>query len=124
VDGKPARRTPFALEGLRSGQAVALAARARKHRPATIRVVVSEPRQSARLVLEPLPGTLHVTAIPWAEVFIDGKLTSDMPQAGVPVAAGVHKVRVRNAARGYDETFDVRIPPAGNVRIVREVEGR
>jgi serine/threonine-protein kinase len=122
VDGEEARVTPFTLRGLKAGQQISLSATAPKHRPLRTTITVEKPEETRRLALEPLPGTLQVTAIPWAEIFIDGKLISEMPQAGIEVKAGVRRVRLRNVARGFDRTFDVPVPPGGAKRFVHDLD--
>jgi serine/threonine-protein kinase len=123
VEGETQWRTPpFTLKRLRRGQRIRLEARAEAHRPTSAALTIRRPRGKKHLRLEPLPGVLVVTAIPWAEVFIDGKLVSDMPQTGVRVSAGEHRVRLRNRERGYDRTFPVTVPPGGTKRIRERVE--
>jgi serine/threonine-protein kinase len=75
---------------------------------------------------EPVPATsaeasarLHIGARPWAEVFIDGRRVGQTPISGLPLAPGLHHVRLVNGPLDAQRTIDVRLS-AGETRYVRE----
>jgi hypothetical protein len=110
-----ARRPPF--RGTKKRPAAAKAAAAARPVPETV--------AAAGLPLsEPPPGFLQVIAIPWADIFLDGKLVSNMPQAGIPVRPGKYRLRLRNAARGYDRTIEVEVASGDTTKVIREVDDR
>jgi protein kinase-like protein/PEGA domain-containing protein len=58
-----------------------------------------QPPRPARTALAPLaspPGYVNIYADPWASVSVDGKLLGSTPLPRVPLAAGVHRVRLEN----------------------------
>ena len=40
------------------------------------------------------PGRLFVNATPWGEVYVDGVLIGNTPQAGVSISPGAHRLRI------------------------------
>ena len=50
-------------------------------------------------------GTIHVNAVPWAEVWIDGTLVGQTPLGNHPVAIGPHRIVFRHPVLGEKE-FD------------------
>jgi tRNA A-37 threonylcarbamoyl transferase component Bud32 len=119
---KPVRRRPPAP----SPRATAAAPRPRPKPVSALSVTppAAEPlRREGTAPEAPVPGgMLQVTAIPWAQVYIDGKLITQMPQTGIPVKAGIHKVRIKNEGRGYDHTFNVNVGPGEARRVVWEID--
>jgi hypothetical protein len=49
------------------------------------------------------PGFVNIYADPWASVAVDGKPLGSTPLAQVPLAPGVHRVRLRNPKSGTVE---------------------
>ncbi len=62
----------------------------------TARVVQVTPGKVTTLAVEPPNGVLHVTAVPWAEVFMDGTRIGDTPIANYPASLGSHEIVLRN----------------------------
>ncbi len=52
-------------------------------------------------------GTLHVNAVPWAEIWIDGKLVGQTPIGNYPIAIGPHRVVFRHPLLGEKEIATV-----------------
>jgi hypothetical protein len=53
-------------------------------------------------------GRLDVNAEPWATVFVDGRRVGPTPLVGVPLTAGMHRVRFeRPSARPVDRVVYV-----------------
>ena len=62
----------------------------------TTRVVQITPNRVTTLAVEPPNGVLHVNAVPWAEVFMDGNKIGDTPIANFPASLGSHEIVLRN----------------------------
>lgn len=62
----------------------------------TTRVVQVTPNMVTTLAVEPPNGVLHVNAVPWAEVFMDGTKIGDTPIANYPASLGSHEIVLRN----------------------------
>ncbi len=61
------------------------------------------------LSIQPPGGRLSINALPWAQVWIDGKPVGETPIAYLPVAAGEHEIVFRHPALGERrETLIVR----------------
>jgi serine/threonine protein kinase len=62
------------------------------------------------------PGKLFVNATPWGQLYIDGQLAGNTPKANLPLAVGLHAIRVLR--EGY-EPFDriVRVEAGQTVRL-------
>ncbi|WP_073564459.1 serine/threonine-protein kinase [Archangium sp. Cb G35] len=60
-------------------------------------------------------GTLSVKAVPYADVYVDGKLVRRELQgtANIPLVAGPHKVTFKHPSR--TESFDITLAPNGRV---------
>ncbi len=54
-----------------------------------------EPGEERSISIQPT-GTLNANAVPWAEVWMDGKKIGDTPMAGVQVPLGTHEVTFKN----------------------------
>lgn len=74
----------------------------------------AEPAQNAA------PGTLRVNSLPWAHVFLDGRLIGNTPLRGVAVAAGTHSLRLVNPQFSLVKTVEITLEP-GRVLTVAEV---
>jgi hypothetical protein len=62
--------------------------------------------------LRPIPrghGRLTINSIPWAKVYLDGKLIGNTPLRAVPVVAGRHRVTLKDARKKTLRTFVTRI---------------
>ena len=62
-------------------------------------------------------GTLKIVILPWAEVWIDGKALDKQTPVTVELAAGTHRVRLKNDSR--EKTVTVRISP-GKTFVIEE----
>ncbi len=56
--------------------------------------------RTAEVALQPPMGTLSVNALPWAEVWIDGRRTGETPIGNVSIAIGNHEVLFRHPELG------------------------
>ena len=52
------------------------------------------------LTIQPPGGRVSINALPWAQVWIDGKPVGDTPIAYLPVAAGEHEIVFRHPDLG------------------------
>ena len=52
-------------------------------------------------------GTIHINAVPWAEVWIDGRSIGQTPIGNHPVAIGTHRIVFRHPVLGEKETTTV-----------------
>lgn len=55
----------------------------------------------------PRPGTLTVQTIPWTVVSVDDGLVGTTPMFRLELAAGPHRLRFKNEARGVDVVEDI-----------------
>ena len=62
------------------------------------------------------PARLFVNSTPWGQVYIDGQLVGNTPQANLVVAAGAHRVRVaRDGFQPWERA--VQLAPGQELRI-------
>lgn len=54
-------------------------------------------------------GTLRINSLPWAQVFIDGRMVGYTPQRGISLKPGDHDVRLVNSSFGMTKALRVRI---------------
>jgi eukaryotic-like serine/threonine-protein kinase len=62
----------------------------------TARTVEVEAGRVATIRVEVPNGVLHVNAVPWAEVFVDGRRIGETPIANLAVPIGAHEITLRN----------------------------
>jgi serine/threonine-protein kinase len=81
--------------------------------PAPIR---PQPIRPANPAGTPAPGRLFVNSAPWGQLYIDGQLVGNTPQANLVVPAGAHRVRV---VRDGFQTFErvVQLAPGQELRL-------
>ena len=60
------------------------------------RTVDVEAGRVATVRVEVPTGVLHVNAVPWAEVFVDGRRVGETPIANLAVPIGAHEIALRN----------------------------
>ncbi len=74
------------------------------------------PRPRVRRDVPAAPGRLFVNARPWGQVFVDDELIGNTPRVGVPIAAGMHRVRVsRDGFDSFERT--VQVAPGQDLRL-------
>jgi hypothetical protein len=62
------------------------------------------------------PARLFVNSTPWGQLYIDGRLVGNTPQANLVVAAGAHRVRVaREGFQAWERA--VQLAPGQELRI-------
>jgi hypothetical protein len=54
-------------------------------------------------------GTLRINSLPWAQVFIDGRMVGYTPQRGIKLTPGEHDVRLVNTSFAMSKALRVRI---------------
>jgi hypothetical protein len=64
------------------------------------RIVTVEANKTTRVPVSAPNGTMFVNALPWAEVFVDGRSIGTTPLGDVSVAVGTHEVVWRNPQLG------------------------
>ena len=52
------------------------------------------------LTIQPPGGRVSINALPWAQVWIDGKPVGDTPIAYLPIAAGEHEILFKHPELG------------------------
>jgi len=73
----------------------------------TMRQVDVQSGHVAQVGVELPLGTIHVNAVPWAEIWIDGKLVGQTPIGNYPIAIGPHRVVFRHPLLGEKEVATV-----------------
>ncbi len=53
-----------------------------------------------QISVEPPRSTIHLNAVPWAEVWIDGKSVGETPLGNLPIAIGPHEIVFRHPELG------------------------
>lgn len=54
-------------------------------------------------------GILRINSLPWAQVFIDGRMVGYTPQRSIALPPGEHAVQFVNSELDMRKTFQVRI---------------
>jgi hypothetical protein len=110
LDGVAQGEAPLALDAPRD--AFVLAARLAGYVPWQRRYprLDGETRVTIELVRKPVPvGYLTVNSIPWANVYVDGRLVGTTPIRSLRLTPGRHQVMLRTAAGRVLRTFAARI---------------
>jgi hypothetical protein len=68
------------------------------------RTVVIRPGATSSVKLDAPPGTLHINAVPWAEVWIDGERIGDTPIGNLQVKIGSREIVFRHPDLGERRT--------------------
>ena len=68
------------------------------------RTVVIRPGSTSSVTLDAPPGTLHINAVPWAEVWIDGERVGDTPIGNLQVKIGSREIVFRHPDLGERRT--------------------
>lgn len=63
-------------------------------------------------------GTLQVNSIPWAQVFVDGRLIGNTPQMNLQLSPGIHAVMLVNPDFSIQKSFAVEIEAGRTTRRV------
>jgi eukaryotic-like serine/threonine-protein kinase len=72
----------------------------------------------------PLPtGTVHVNAVPWAEVWIDGKRVGETPIGNLSIAIGPHELVFRHPELGEKTVLTV-VKPGAPTMIATDLRSR
>ncbi len=117
LDGRAVGRTPRRLEGLRPGEPVVVRLRLDGYRPAE-RTVTPAAGEVAivEVQLDPAFGALSVDALPWAEIWLDGRHLGPTPLFGRQVPAGPHTLRLVHPPTGRSVELEVHVEPDGETR--------
>lgn len=84
--------------------------------PATRPPVLQRSPSPQRARAAVAPGRLFVSATPWGELYIDGRLVGNTPKAELAIAAGRHQVRVvRDGFEPFEQT--IQVPAGRDVRL-------
>ena len=62
-------------------------------------------------------GFLSVSAVPWAEVRVDGRLLGATPRRSVPLRAGKHVVNLSCPPLAHDATLTIELQPEQELRV-------
>ncbi|MCK5797809.1 MAG: PEGA domain-containing protein, partial [Deltaproteobacteria bacterium] len=69
-----------------------------------------------------------INAVPWAEVYVDGRKVGVTPLIHHRITSGRHRVRLRNPARKRQRVLRIEIPRGGevkrNLKLCASREGR
>lgn len=79
------------------------------------RVTITE-GQLVNLTIAPPTGRVSINAVPWAQVWIDGRAAGETPLADVSIAAGQHTVTFRHPDYG-ERTETVTVRPGEETRV-------
>jgi hypothetical protein len=72
--------------------------------------------QAAAVALEPVSGSLSVNALPWAEVWIDGKSVGETPIGNLSLPIGNHELVVRHPELG-EQRRTIAVGASGPTRV-------
>jgi hypothetical protein len=109
VDGKPFGPTPITLSLDCRSLPYRLALTLRGHAQWQKELAIAEPTVQVAATLLPR-GSLSVNAIPWANLFIDGKPMGHTPRLGLPMDPGKHTLKLVTK-KGDTRTRTVDVPP-------------
>jgi hypothetical protein len=87
------------------------------------RAVVVQAGHTAKLRLEPPMGTLHVNAVPWAEVWIDNERIGETPIGNLPARVGTREIVFRHPELGERRTT-VLVTLTGPARVSMDLRKR
>ena len=82
----------------------------------TRRSVQVAPGQTTSITLDVPNGTLHINALPWAQVAVDGRAIGETPIANLSLPIGSHEVVFRHPELGEQRQMVV-IKPGPPVRV-------
>jgi hypothetical protein len=68
------------------------------------RTVVIHAGATSSVKLDAPPGTLHINAVPWAEVWIDGERIGETPIGNLPVRIGSREIVFKHPDLGERRT--------------------
>ena len=68
------------------------------------RTVTIKPGATSSLKLDAPPGTIHINAVPWAEVWIDGERIGETPIGNLPTKIGSREIVFRHPDLGERRT--------------------
>ena len=94
---------------------------------ATRVAAVPTPRAVETRASAAAPGTLSVTARPWVQVWVDGKMIAKetpLPGGGVEIPAGKHVLRVVNPTLQFDESRNFTMPAGGQAGFAVDVKAK
>jgi hypothetical protein len=87
------------------------------------RSVTVQAGRTSTLRLDPPSGTLHVNAVPWAEVSIDNRRVGETPIGNYQIPIGSHQVVFRHPELGERRT-DVLVTLKGPARLSMDMRTR
>ena len=78
--------------------------------------VAGSPRPARGGAAVVAPGRLFVSATPWGQLYVDGRLMGNTPKADLPISAGWHRVRVvHDGFEPFEQT--IQVPAGQDVRL-------
>lgn len=87
------------------------------------RTVTVQAGRTANLQLEPPHGTLHINAVPWAEVFVDNERVGETPIGNLKMPIGNHQVVFRHPELG-ERRATVLVTLVGPARISMDLRAK
>ena len=81
-----------------------------------IETVQVESNRATKIPSAPPMGRVSVNALPWAEVFVDGRKIGETPLAQVPIAVGAHEIVFRHPQLG-EQSRSVTVTAAEPARL-------
>jgi hypothetical protein len=72
--------------------------------------------KAVKIPAAPPVGSVSLNALPWAEVFVDGRSLGETPLGQVPMAVGVHEVVFRHPQFG-EQSRSITVGAGGSTRI-------
>ena len=94
-----------------------------KNAPAQSKSKKPENSSSVKSVVElGEPAHLSINSMPWANIYIDGKLIGSTPISMHKLPAGSYKVQFKNPKFGIDKTIPVDLKPGETKRLMEKLE--
>ena len=81
-----------------------------------VETVQVESNRATKIPSAPPMGRVSVNALPWAEVFVDGRKIGETPLAQVPIAVGAHEIVFRHPQLG-EQSRSVTVTAAEPARL-------
>ena len=77
---------------------------------------------SSRSIDSGEPAFLTINSMPWANIYIDGKLVGSTPISKHKLPAGSYKIQFRNPKSGIDKTIPVELKPGETKRLIEKFD--
>ena len=93
-----------------------------KNAPAQPKSKKSESSSSKSVVESGEPAFLTINSMPWANIYINGKLIGATPISKHKLPAGEYKIQFKNPKSGIDKTIPVELKPGETKRLIEKFD--